>query len=240
MWRMIGSIGHAIIQRINHPNTFQEERLKIRLHGWDITGKVDLIRQDDAGLNYGIDDFKFRSVWAAKDLKPEDEKQLNLYSIIAAHNGFNITQLRILNVLRDWSKLRASREPSYPQVGEAVREIPLWSPEEQEAFLGLRVRAHQQAEELADDDLPMCTEEERWHKPDIWAVKKPGGKRAVPGGLHKSIESARAFAATIPAHGPIEYRPGEDTRCLHYCAVKNFCSYGKTLGQPLNGEEAAA
>jgi hypothetical protein len=243
IWRVIGSIGHRIIERGAPANTFSEERLRTELHGWIITGQVDLMRQH--GNTYAIEDFKFRSVWAAKDLKPEDEKQLNIYATLARHNGFVVTQLRIISVLRDWSKLRAAREADYPQVGVVVREVPLWSPEEQEAFLGNRVRAHQQAEKLADDALPMCTEEERWRKPDVWAVKKRGGKRALPGGLHSSQSSAEAWAiikqgSAAKQSVEIEYRPGVDTRCLHYCTVRDFCSYGKTLAPAATGDEEAA
>jgi len=165
IWRMAGSIGHKIIERGAPFDTFSEERLSTQLHGWTITGKVDLMRTHNGYAHqrdkYAIEDFKFRSVWAAKDAKPEDEAQLNIYATLARHNRFEIELLRIISVLRDWSKLRASREPDYPQVGVVVREVPLWSVEEQEAFLGQRVRAHQQAEKLADDDLPLCTEEER-------------------------------------------------------------------------------
>lgn len=226
IWKMQGNIGHKIVERGAPANTFSEERLSTQLHGWIITGKVDLMRTH--GDEFAIEDFKFRSVWAAKDAKPDDERQLNLYALLARHNGFNVTQLRIISVLRDWSKLRAAREPDYPQVGVVVREVPLWSPEEQEAYLGQRVRAHQQAEELADDDLPMCSPEERWRKPDVWAVVKKGNKRA------KKLFETEADAAEMIREmgGPFDVikRPGEDTRCLHYCAVREYCSYGKTLG----------
>lgn len=238
IWRMLGSIGHKIIERGASANTFSEERLTTKVHGWVITGKVDLMRivKGDAGWipdEYAIEDFKFRSVWAAKDLKPDDERQLNLYAALARHSGFNVTQLRIISVLRDWSKLRASREKDYPQVGVVVREMPLWMPVTQEEFLSQRVLSHQAAEKLADDDLPLCTPDERWRKPEIYAVKKKGGKRAVPGGLHSTLASAEAWAAVQRAENgaahEIEHRPGEDTRCLSYCAVKQFCNYGKSL-----------
>src|SRR5688572_24829910 len=81
MWRMAGSIGHKIVERGAPANTFSEERLSTQLHGWVITGKVDLMRIHFGGVGFGsrigdeyaIDDFKFRSVWAAKEAKPEDE-----------------------------------------------------------------------------------------------------------------------------------------------------------------------
>lgn len=233
IWRMIGSIGHKIIERADTDNHLSEERLTMELHGWTISGKADLL-----GPNMTLSDWKFTSVWAMRDSKPEWEAQVNLYDLLYYHNGFSeIERLRIVAVLRDWSKRQAAKDKNYPQVGVVVREVPKWSREEQEAYLGRCVRVHQQAEKLPDDELPLCDEQERWRKPDVWRVKKKGGKRAMPGGLHTSIESAKAFAAyTGLRETEIEFRPGEDTRCLHYCAVKEFCSYGRTLGSAVEAD----
>lgn len=239
IWRLIGNIGHKIVERGAPENTFSEERLKLGMHRWTITGKVDLMRtavKNIDGWNtdeYAIEDFKFRSVWAAKDIKPEDEKQLNLYALIARHNRFNVTELRIVSVLRDWSKLRATREPDYPRAGVTVREIPLWPVDRQEAFMSERVHAHQAGETLADDDLPICTPEERWAKPDTWAVKKRGNKRALR--VLESADDADAYIAGSAASYPleIEHRVGQDVRCLNYCAVKNMCSYGRSLSDAI-------
>ena len=237
IWRLIGSIGHKILERADTDNHLSEERLQMYSgdpDGWMVSGKADLLAPDMT-----LSDYKFTSVWAIKDAKIEWEQQLNLYALLYRINGFSVERARIVAVLRDWSKLKASREPEYPQVGVVVREVPLWPALLQEEFLSDRVSIHQQAEKLADDNLPLCTEEERWHKPDVWAVKKNGGKRAIPGGLHTSMESARTAIATTNAGSyEIEYRPGEDTRCLHYCALKQFCSYGKTLAVPASDEAA--
>ncbi len=230
IWMLIGDIGHTILERSGADNVIQEERMSMELHGWTVTGKVDLIAEIDTG-GYSIQDWKFTSVWAVKDMKPEWDQQLNIYTALAAANGFRISKLQIVAILRDWSKMRAAREPDYPQVGVVVRDVPLWSPGKQAEYLSERVLLHQAARHMADDELPLCTEEERWHKPDVWAVKKKGGKRAIPGGLCATPQSAREVASQAQGRVvmEIEHRPGEDTRCLHYCAVKNFCSYGKTL-----------
>ncbi len=230
IWRLIGSIGHKILERADTDNHLAEERLTMQVNGWTVSGKADLL---DSEMT--LSDYKFTSVWAIKDTKREWEEQLNLYALLYEKNGFLVRAARIIAVLRDWSKLKASRDPDYPQVGVVVRTVQLWSPEAQQYFLNMRVKAHQEADKQTfegypDDDLPMCTAEERWHKPDVWAVKKKGGKRAIAGGLHSSIESARAFAATATwDKTEIEHRPGEDTRCLSYCIVKNFCSHGRSL-----------
>jgi len=226
IWRVIGDIGHGIVERAKADNVFREERLGVVLNGWKITGKVDLMRQD--GNTYAIDDFKFTSVWAAKEEKPEWTQQLNIYALLARANGFDISQLRIVNIFRDWSKLRAKREPDYPHVGVAVREVPLWDPDYAEGFLTARVRLHQEADDLSDDDLPICTPEERWEKPAVFAVKKKGNKRAVKlfETEHDAAEMLRGFTDLI-----VEKRPGENVRCASYCAVKDFCSFGKMITQ---------
>lgn len=233
IWRLIGSVGHKILERADTDNHLAEERLTMEIHGWTVSGKADLLGPDGT-----LDDYKFRSVWAMKEAKPEDEAQLNLYALLYRHNGFEVKRARIIAPLRDWSKLRASREPDYPQVGVVVREIQLWPPGWQEVFLGERVRLHQREETLADDDLIMCTPEERWRKPDTWAIKKRGGKRA----LRVFTEEVQAECFIADNNNDlvlnIEHRRGVDTRCLHYCAVKEFCSYGKTLA-PAKDEEAA-
>ncbi len=237
IWPLIGDIGHTILERSGADNVIQEERMSMELHGWTVTGKVDLIAEH-AGA-YSIQDWKFTSVWAVKDMKPEWEQQLNIYAALAAANGFHISKLQIVAILRDWSKLRAAREPDYPQVGVVVRDVPLWSPGKQAGYLSARVLLHQQARVMPDDELLLCTEEERWRKPDVWAVKKKGNKRALR--LFTDSNEATHYAQYNAGKDSyeIEHRPGEDTRCLHYCGVKQFCSYGRTLNDDTDGREDA-
>lgn len=225
IWRLIGDIGHTILERSGADKVIQEKRMRVRLHGWSVTGKIDLIAE--AGSGYTISDWKFTSVWAIKDAKPEWESQLNIYAALAAANGFKITKLEIVALLRDWSKLRARREPDYPQVGVVVREVPLWSPGKQADYLNERVLIHQESRKLPDDELPLCTPDERWRKPDVWAVKKKGNKRAVK--LFETNADAAEMLRAMDGNFEVEHRPGEDTRCLNYCAVKESCSYGKNL-----------
>lgn len=249
IWALIGSVGHAILERAPADNVFREERLVGVMDGWTIGGKVDLLRLKE-GRSYpmkqpimpdefGIDDYKLTSIWATKDEKPEWTMQLNVYAWLARQHGFNITQLRIIAILRDWSKLRAAREPDYPQVGVVVREVPLWPEDICERNIRAAVALHQIVQAEPDDDrLPMCTPAERWQKPEVWAVKKMGNKRAMPGGLQPTLEAAQAMIANMKGNFEIEHRPGVDTRCVSYCPVKDFCSHGKTLTSPV-GEEAA-
>ena len=226
IFRLLGSLGHKVLERSDTDNHLSEERLVMHINGWTVSGKADLL-----GPDMTLDDYKFTSVWAIKDAKAEWEQQLNLYALLYRVNGFEVKAARIIAILRDWSKMKASREPDYPQVGVVVREVPLWSAESQASFLANRVLHHQLAEKDLDDDLPLCSDDERWHKPDTWAVKKKGGKRALRVWNNETDAIAMCETSLLEGKGQleIEHRPGVDTRCLHYCAVREFCSHGRTL-----------
>lgn len=235
LWLMLGSIGHKIIERADTTNHLSEERIYAKVAGWTVSGKADLL-----GPDMILDDFKFTSVWAIKELKPEWEQQLNVYAWLYRKNGFEVKQARIIAVLRDWSKLRAKREPEYPQTGVVIREVPLWTPVVQEDFVTNRVIQHRVAEGSREDQLPLCTEKERWHKPDTWAVKKKGNKRAVR--VFNDQGEAASFASCSGKPDLwVEHRPGVDVRCVSYCRVAQFCSHGRALaGTTTEGEEVAA
>jgi hypothetical protein len=227
IWRMIGSIGHKILERAADPNTFYEERLTTTVLGWVVTGKFDVLHEKNG---YGIDDFKFTSVWAVKDEKKDWTAQLNIYAWLAKLFGFDIERLRITAVLRDHSKPKAAKEPDYPQVQVVVREVPLWSERQQLEYIEWRVSGHQIAEVMLDDELPPCTDDERWAKKDTWAVKKKGAKRALR--VFDCADDADSYLAGTDISAAIEFRPGNKTvRCDHYCDVKKFCNQYAALKQ---------
>ena len=223
LWALLGSIGHKIIERADMDNHLSEERLIAHVNGWVLSGAPDLL-----GPDHILDDFKFTSTWAVKDSKPEWEQQLNSYAWLYARHGFVVKQLRIIAVLRDWSKRRAQREPDYPQVGVVVREVPLWSPQQQTEHIHERVWLLQTTEGTPDDNLPHCTPEERWATPEVWAVKKKGGKRAMK--LFTNEDDATDFAVVNKLE--IEHRPGENIRCESYCPVQQFCNFYKNELNP--------
>lgn len=110
-------------------------------------------------------------------------------------------------------------------------DIPLWSEEEQTAYIKERVAAHRHAEMLHDigSPIPECSMEERWGTEDKWAVKKKDGKRALK--LFSSEEEAKAMVDQKPEL-VIEYRAGGDLRCEeNFCRVAEWCEqYAKKKG----------
>src|SRR3990172_3462447 len=78
-----------------------------------------------------------------------------------------------------------------------------------------------------------CTDEERWAKPDEWAVRKRGVTRALPHGAHLAdLRSAEAFAESQRHKFAVEidHRPGGNPRCEAYCRGARWCEQAKALG----------
>jgi hypothetical protein len=141
--------------------------------------------------------------------------------------------------LRDWqiSKVRDTEDfgpasgasPDYPKVGVVVREVPLWSVEKQAEYIWGRIDTHRNAMFLDDDLLPDCADEERWAKPDTWAVMKSRAKRAIR--VLSSEQDAIDYinANELEGVGVIN-RPGNKTvKCDNYCPVNTFCNQYRAL-----------
>jgi hypothetical protein len=210
IWSLVGQATHTILERAHEEdeNIRVEERLFTDCNGWVVSGQFDVI-QDDCLMDY-----KITSVWSVMgDTKVEWEQQLNLLRLLAIRNGIKVERLRIIAILRDWSKGKAM-QADYPAVQVVPIEIPVWPIEQAEAFMLERVRAHQAS------DPPPCTAEERWATPEKFALMKKGRKTAVK--LYDSEREA-AQASRDSQDMYVVHRPGQYRRCADYCSVAHGC-----------------
>lgn len=215
IWMLMGSAGHEVLRRSADQSRIVEERAIAEVDGFKVGGQIDYSESDKT-----IWDYKFTSVWAAKDgAKPEWVQQLNCYRFLASHYGVEIKKLQIVAIYRDWSKSKASREPDFPQSQVKVFDIECWPFDKTEAFIKERIRVH----ESAKKELPLCTAEEMWERPATFAVKKPGGKRAIR--LYPTLAQAEKHAHTMGLE--IENRPAVRPRCEDYCPVSEYCDVWK-------------
>ena len=226
VWALVGNSTHEVLERAAHKDAIQEERLSINVAGWDISGQVDMYED---GI---VTDWKITSVYSILNgIKPEWVNQLNCYSEMFRQAGFPVNAVQIIAILRDWSKFGGQRSQNYPTKQVVKLPIDLWGHVEALTYIRGRVLLHQAASALSDDEIPICTPEERWHKDDTWAVVKGKNKRATR--VFNSLEEAESFKANIEENSKDKYRiderPGEDTRCLHYCACSQFCNHFKSL-----------
>ena len=175
-----------------------------------------------------------------------------MYRFLAEKAGYDIDNLRIHMIFRDWSKSKAKYEKDYPNQIETL-QIDVWGLDAAEAFIEERVAEFEKYKDTPDDELPVCTPEERWQSHTTWAVRKIKNKTAskvlfsyasAKEWLHTEcseqaakktkMNSGEAFEKEyekLAKEFVIEKREGEPIRCNDYCNCKEFCSYYKSLNK---------
>lgn len=222
VWALFGSAVHNILEHGKDDHHVVEERLHTTFDGWRISGQIDLQEYQPDG-SVIISDYKVTSAWAVQQEKTEWADQLNMYAwLIQRVKSLPVTGLKIIGIVRDWSRREAAIKDSYPQAPIVVLDIPLWSEESQEEFVKNRLRLHNEANFAAvSGSMPECTPEEMWEKPTTYAVMKEGGKRAKKVFLLQ--QEAEAFLADQKGAHHIETRDGGRTRCESFCQAAPFC-----------------
>ena len=226
LWSMLGSALHVVAERSEVVDHLNEERLFMEVDGVTLSGSIDLQQHVKGGV--ALKDYKFTSVWAVMNDKPEWEQQLNVYAwMVHKIKGVSIKGLQICAILRDWSTRKAQTESGYPQAQIQMVDIPVWSFDKTEKYVHERIELHKESKVQADwdEELPECTDEERWMRTTTYAVKKEGRKSAVR--VFDSEEDAVKLIAESEDKKKlsIEVRKGEPVRCTgNYCGVNKWCS----------------
>lgn len=229
---------HTLLERaavaLKKEGWIAETRYYMQMGGYKLGAQIDVYDSNTGTLQ----DYKVTSVYSVKDGVKEDyAKQLNIQAECMRQNGLEVKTLQIVAILRDWSKGERDRDVQamgelarYPEHQVKILNVPLIPQEEVRAYIAARLQDLKATQE--GGPLPMCTEEERWQRPSVWAVMKKGQKRAVR--LLDSEKTAIALQENLGKDHYLEYRPGESIRCNNYCPVKDFCDQhknNKTKGQ---------
>lgn len=232
VWLIFGKAVHSILENSKESDTqLKENWVSADMpNGYVLSGIFDLY--DDATGT--VTDYKTASIWKAVFGEYDDYRtQLLGYCWILRQMGFDAHRGEIVMLLKDHSKTKAKREADYPP--HPVK-IVSWDFAERDfddfgMWVQHRFEEIEAAEQLPDDQLPLCTPEERWHKPDKWAVRKRGVKKAMR--LLDSELEAQAYKAHQEAKGAkgieIEFREGTDSKCMDYCPVCEFCDHYKAI-----------
>ena len=235
-YALYGQLIHLLLERAGEQdrNALTEERLFTEAEGWTISGQTDTITLTEEE-GWVVSDYKFVTAYKFKReysgelVMPVDyERQLNMYAHLLRENGFRVDELKIVAIYRDWSKLEAKRDGNYPQLGAETHDVKLWPADEAKAFMEERVRLHQDAETA----LPFCDDEERWAKPDKYALM-PNANSARARKLFDSRVAAFTWAKD-PANKVkdgwiVDHRVGANTRCENYCIVSEYCEQFQVL-----------
>ena len=226
VWRVLGTAIHEVCEKGASNAYVSEERLSHTVDNNLISGAIDYQFESDNEVD--LKDYKSTSTYKITIGDHADwEKQLNVYAfLIRQAKGFTVRSASVIAVLRDWRQAEADRKADYPQ--SSILEIPitLWSDEEQDAYVSERVRLHNMAQLGAEfDDLPECSDKERWARPAQYAVMKANNKRALR--VFDILKEADAYAKK-DSNRHVEVRPATYTRCANnYCKVAEFCNQWK-------------
>lgn len=218
IWSIMGQIGHSVLENVECKDYQQEVSMQKEIDGMTITGTADLI------YNNSIYDFKFTTIYKQEGCKEWDD-QLNVYRWLYGED--KIQNLYIVAIFRDWSKTKAYSS-NVPSTQVKLIKIPVYN--DAERFVKACVKLHQ------NPRPDVCTPEERWAKPDCWAMyrnkakSKADNPRAYK--LYYNEAEAVEYLKLAKINCPkddwtLEFRQGEDTRCMDYCDVSQFCEYYK-------------
>ena len=229
-----GQAIHYVIERSKTENDLVEKRLfykdKTITNDWTLSGQFDVLNKDGSLI-----DVKNCSVWNVIYGKIEWEQQLNILDFLCRKNAdklminnnpIQVKKLTILAMMRDWKAIEAEKSDNYPKAQVVEVNINRWTEAEQEKYIADRIKLHQKA--VLENDIPICTPEERWHKPGVFALMKAGRKSSIKNSA--TLEEAKNYCKekSIDLNNKtfaIVERPGSDNRCESYCNVNQFCNY---------------
>ena len=219
LWSMLGSALHVVMERGDTEGWTMEERLFHEVDGVTISGAIDL--QHDAEGGVVIIDYKFTSAWAVMQEKEEWQQQLNVYKwLVEVVKRKKVVGLQICALVRDFN--RHETKEGYPTSPIHMVDIPMWDSVKTESYVRERLELHRNAKVSADfgEDLPPCSDQDRWQSETTYAVKREGRKTAIR--VFKSIEEANELS--VKEKGYVETRLGEPKRCTgNYCGVAEWC-----------------
>lgn len=229
VWAVFGTAIHKVLEDATEtPDQLKEGFVELDMgDGYRLTGIFDLY--DDATGT--VTDYKSTSVWKVVRGEWDDyRRQLLIYALILRKMGFDARRGQVVALLKDHSKAKARFERGYPKHPVFVKTFDFTGEdfERCERFLRERFAELAAAEGMGDDEIPPCTAEERWSRPDQWAVMKRDRKRAVRLYEDKGDAYQRAAGENRACGRDLYYveeRPGADGRCPEYCSAAPWCSY---------------
>jgi len=222
IWSLFGQAVHKVLEKTNESdNLLKEFKVKTEIDGYFISGISDLIELD----TQTVIDYKVTSTFKVVKKEFEDYRLQGLmYAYILKQMNIVVNNARFILVLRDWQKSKAKYDKEYPQ--NQVYEVNFKFTDKDfkfiEQWLKGKIAQIKTVEDLKDNELPLCTQEERWNDGDIYAVVKDGSSRATK--LFNNYAEAEEFIGGKGGYS-IDTRLGIDRKCEEYCAMAKFCPY---------------
>ena len=225
---LLGTAVHNIFEGHENEDEVAEDYIKIKVNDlYSLSGRFDLYNLKTEEIT----DYKTCSIWKIKFKDYKDWKQqLLIYGWMLRKLGLKVKNAKITALIKDWKKtelkLAKQKGEYYPET--PIINVPFEFTQEDyveiEKWIVNRFNEIQNAEMLVDDDIPICSEEERWYSGDKYAVMKGSNKRAIR--VFDTEAEAKEFEKNDDSYW-IDVRKGRNTRCEDYCNACQFCNYYK-------------
>jgi hypothetical protein len=234
----IGTAIHEYLERcLNKMPTSAyrcEERLSVIIEDRWVSGAYDFVRWNRTNDDEDMWDLKTTSTWKAIfGDKLDWTAQQNMYRYLYwYHYKRKLKTIRILAMFMDWSAREMQRYGGkYPREKAVEYSLARWDVDETYKYMVERVKLMKAEEDTPDDDLPLCTYEDMWSKPDKYAVHADNRKNAlrVCDSEAQAAEWTAAYLAKDTCKHKfdqlsLECRPAVRTRCESWCPCNIHCS----------------
>lgn len=245
-WMIFGIAVHSVIENSQEDEgQFKEEKLKVNLgdywkelEGYYLSGRSDLMDL----LEKEIVDWKTCSAWKVIYKDFEDwRKEMLIYAWMVKDMGFDIDKAKAIAFIKDHNKTKSKIDSQYPK-------LPIWVEkfkfnqkqfDEIKEFIYNKFLELKKYEDVPDDELPECTDEEKWSTGWQYKVFKKGNKVATK--IHLTLEEAEKHLENLEKNYPgvYEIRTFEPNykKCEEYCSACKYCKFWKEHYRDMEGEE---
>lgn len=237
LYKLNGKVIHTILEKYAEPGDIVETRLGTLVDLGEL-GNVWIHGQGDRYVPSErlLQDYKHTSVWSViRGISSGYVAQLNILRWLwSLHSSEPIEKMEDVFIFKDWRASDVGRISNYPAEPVLKVEAPMWSLDEIMKYVRERASAHIVADKTGDDELPLCSDEERWMEKSVYKVfkiePKTGELQKVAKHNSSTQEEAEAWAQEHPTDAKgkeIQYkvveRKGQPKFCA-YCTICEFCS----------------
>ena len=251
LWMVFGTAFHELFEKMlkNDDKYLIEKRMFIEINGKIISGKFDAYDKEDCIL-YDLKTTS-RSQIEKGQTNQNDKwtQQLNIYAyMIRKTLNLPVKKVKIIWVDKYYSKGRQKylNEPDLMPIGEI--QLPLWTNEVCETFIKNKLNRFEANEHLPDNEIPLCSFEDRFMTPPKIAIYTKESNFKKDGELKKRTKATKLcnnvseFVYWLKNKNynkiGLEFRPsGEAVKCLDYCNLKSICNGYTKARLKINSEK---
>lgn len=196
------------------------EQRSIRQFGkYRIGGKFDMVAEGIVHDNKSTSAY----TWLYGGRDEEHQLQGSIYRWL---NPDKITEdfIRINYIFTDWKRADARSNPAYPQSRVQVKDIPLLSIAETEAWIATKIMLIERYKDSLESEIPECTDAELWRSaPQFKYYSDPTKTTGRSTKNFETLIDANSFMASKGGKGVVLTVPSEPKRC-GYCEAFNACT----------------